>query len=61
VKTEEWMNKEEERRLYHKGQQSNRIQHDQPISHGLVWHQGGYMTKTRAKVFFQGLFLFFVF
>jgi hypothetical protein len=33
---------EEERRLYHKGQQSNRMQHDQPISQGLVWHQGGY-------------------
>ena len=27
---------EEEERLYHKGQQSNRIQHDQPISHKLT-------------------------
>jgi hypothetical protein len=53
---------EEERRLYHKGQQSNRMQHDQPLSHGLVWHQGGYdMTKTRAKVFFTWIYFFFVF
>ena len=27
---------EEEERLYHKGQQSNRKQHDQPISHKLT-------------------------
>jgi len=37
---------EEEERLYHKGQQSSRKQHDQPISHKLTKVASGWLTTN---------------
>jgi hypothetical protein len=37
---------EEEKRLYHKGQQSSNNQHDQPISHKLTKVASGWLTTN---------------